>query len=204
MRQINFFLLTCALGFASCSQVLNGLYGLKTIKRVDEKNILHYAKKYNIPPSDCYVLDSSYISFLNTLDTILYKGQRQNHLQPLQALYFDSEGKLKSFQINCYAGGFPNLNWDRNEIMTSFPPRQQSPLDSVISLDTQLSFLRQLPQTQKFTNESYDYIVFVFWSRFMGRQSKRLIKIIQDNAKLASDKKVKIIYVNNDNVFSGQ
>lgn len=36
----------------------------------------------------------------------------------------------------------------------------------------------------------------------MGRQSKRLIGFVQDNVKLATDKRVKIIYVNTDNFFA--
>ena len=50
--------------------------------------------------------------------------------------------------------------------------------------------------------ENYDYIVFVYWNRFMGRQSKRLIHFVQENYKLAKDFNVKIIYVNTDNVFA--
>jgi hypothetical protein len=36
----------------------------------------------------------------------------------------------------------------------------------------------------------------------MGRQSKRLIHFVQENSKLAKDYKVKIIYVNTDNIFA--
>ena len=35
----------------------------------------------------------------------------------------------------------------------------------------------------------------------MGRQSKRLIHLVQENSLLAGDKKVKIIYANTDNIF---
>lgn len=123
---------------------------------------------------------------------------------PLQALYYDNSGQLQAFQINCYAGGFPNFHWDRNGILATFPPQQQAPLDSIVPLDTQLKYLRLLSQTKKFSADSFDSIVIVYWNRFMGRQSKRLIRFVQDNSKLATEKKVKIIYVNNDNIFAGQ
>lgn len=177
---------------------------MKNSKKVDEKVILRYSKKYNIPLVDGYELDTSYISFLSSLDTTLYKSQRENHYQPLQALYYDKTGQLQSFQINCYAGGFPNLHWDRNGIFTTFPPEQQAPIDSIMQFDTQLKFLRVLSQTKKFSADNYDYIVIVYWSRFMGRQSKRLIRFVQDNSKLTTDKKVKIIYANTDNIFARQ
>jgi len=196
--------LTCVFGLTSCSTIFFGLYGMKKIKTVDEKTIVHYSKKYNIPSADSYELDTSYISILTSLDTTRYKSQRKNHYQPLQALYYDKTGQLQSFQINCYAGGFPNLHWDRNGILTTFPPRQQAPLDSIVPFDTQLKYLWLLSQTKKFSADSYDYIVIVYWNRFMGRQSKRLIRFVQDNSKLATDKKVKIIYANNDDIFAGQ
>jgi hypothetical protein len=36
----------------------------------------------------------------------------------------------------------------------------------------------------------------------MGRQSKNLIHTVQQNARLAADKRIKLLYVNNDNLFS--
>ena len=195
-------LTTCVLSFTSCAPVLLGLFGMKNTKAVDESTIIRYSNKYNIPEADSYELDTAYISFLYSLDTTKYKSQIKNHYQPLQALYYSPSGQLQSFQVNCYAGGFPNLKWDRNEIMTEFPPKQQAPLDSIVPLKTQMKYLKPLSQTESFLENEYDYIVIVYWSRFMGRQSKRLIHFVQENSRLASDKKVKIIYANNDVVFS--
>ena len=175
---------------------------MKNTKAVDESTIIRYSNKYNISEADSYELDTAYISFLYSLDTTKYKSQIKNHYQPLQALYYSPSGQLQSFQVNCYTGGFPNLKWDRNEIMTEFPPKQQAPLDSIVPLKTQMKYLKPLSQTESFLENEYDYIVIVYWSRFMGRQSKRLIHFVQENSRLASDKKVKIIYANNDVVFS--
>lgn len=195
-------ILAIVCGLTGCSTIISGLYGIKKIKTVDEKTIVHYSEKYNIPLSDNYELDSSYIGFLNSIDTTRYKAQRQNHYQPLQMLYYDNTGVLKSFQINCYAGGFPNLHWDRNGLLAAFPPKSQAPVDSILSFETQITFLRLLSQSKEFSADSCDFFVVVYWNRFMGRQSKRMIRFVQDNIKLATPKKVKVIYVNNDNFFS--
>jgi hypothetical protein len=88
--------------------------------------------------------------------------------------------------------------------MKTFPPKQQAPLDSVLSLDTQIKYLNLLSQTSKPSVDYYDYIVIVYWNRFMGRQSKRLIHFVQENSKLEKEKKVKIIYANNDNIYAAQ
>ena len=190
------------LGMTSCSSIFTGLYGMKKVGTVDEKTIIHYSKKYNIPLTDSYELDTAYITFLTSLDTSQYKQEIKNHYQPLQVLYYDKTTQLQSFQVNCYAGGFPNLKWDRNEILATFPPQQQAPLDSIVPLETQMNYLNPLSKTVKKSIDSYDYIVIVYWNRFMGRQSKRLIRFVQENYKLAKDYKVKIIYVNTDNIFA--
>ncbi len=180
-----------------------GLMGMKNPKVVDDNTILHYSKMYEIPLEDNYKLDSSYLTFLFSHDTAVYAPQIKNHYQALQALYFDKSKQLRSFQINCDAGGMPNLKWNRDEIMTTFPPKEQAPLDNLLSLDTQLKYLRPLAQTSKLVVSNYDYIVVIYWSRWMGRQSKRFIHVIQENSKLSAGKNIKIIYVNNDNMFAG-
>ncbi len=199
-----FLALTCIFGLTSCTSVFTGLYGMKKLKPIDTKTITRYSKIYKIPTDDSYELDTAYFSYLFSLDTLKHKSQIKNHCQPLQALYYDNAGFLKSFHVNCYAGGFPNLKWDRNEIMTVFPPRQQAPIDSIVSLKTQIRFLKPTSQTSKLTVDSYDYLVVLYWNRFMGRQSKRLIHFVQENSKIEKEKKMKIIYANTDNIFARQ
>lgn len=200
------FLYTIAIsllvGFTSCTPIIMGMYGMKKEKRIDEKTILRYANKYNVPSSAIYQVDTAYASYLFSLDSLQYEKEIQNHYQPLQALYYDRKGQLQSYQVNCYTGGFPNLKWNRNSIMTTFPPKEQAPVDTLFPLDKHLSFLRPLPTTTDFDLEDYDYIVIVHWNRWMGRQSKRLIRTIQENHSLAKDKTVKILYANTDNLYS--
>jgi len=195
-------ILILVFGLTSCSSITQGLYGIKKPQELNDHEIIRYSEKYNIPITDNYKLDSSYFTYLSSLDTIQHKEQIKNHYQPLQALYYNKNGQLESFQINCYAGGFPNLNWDRDSIMTTFPPRKQAPTDSILPLDLQLEYIYPLSQTVNSSIENYEYIVIVYWNRFMGRQSKRLIHFVQENVKLAKEYKVKIIYVNTDNIFA--
>ena len=178
------------------------MVGIKRNKIVYEKDIYKLENKYHIPKEDGYQVDTSYSKFLFSMDSSKYKVQIKNHYQPLQALYYDQKGTLKSFQINCYAGGFPNLNWDRDSILSTFVPKQQAPLDSLISLEQLMNQLKYLSKTQNFNKNDYDFVVVVFWNRFLGRQSNRLIHFVQENAKLASNKRIKIIYVNNDNLYT--
>ncbi len=96
----SFITIIYIISMSSCSSIITGLYGMKNYKVVDEKTIIKYSKKYNIPLADSYELDINYISYLKSLDTSIYKEQIKNHYQPFQALYYDNKGELKSFQIN--------------------------------------------------------------------------------------------------------
>lgn len=177
-------------------------FGMKKMKELSKDEILKQGSKYNIPENDSYELDSSYVDFLFSLDSIKFKKEQKNHFQPLQALYYDQTGQLKSFHINCNAGGFPNLKWNRFGTFDEFIPKQQTPLDSILPLQKHLNYLVPLNDKSTITKNDYDFVVLVHWSRFMGRQSKRLIKIVKENAAQNKNYRIKIIYLNNDNIFA--
>lgn len=197
-----FLFFSCIIILSGCTTVFEALYGIKKLRSVNENDIVRYSEKFNIPVAISYELDTSYVSYLFSFDTIRYKEQIKNHFQPLQVLYYDRSGNLTSFQVNCYAGGFPNLKWNRNTLMTNFPPGQQAPLDSLIPLASQMKFMKPLFQAELVNTKDFDFIVIVYWSRFMGRQSKRLIRTVQENSKLNTEKEVIVIYANTDNLFS--
>jgi hypothetical protein len=199
----SFIIVFSLMVFSSCGFIMNGLYGLKNVKSVDNETVLDYGKKFNIPQDKSYLLDSSYVEFIKKQDTSKFSLQMNNHLQPLQALYFDENENLISYHINCYAGGFPNLEWNRNQVMDVFPPLQQAPVDSLISLELIRNSIRLVVSDNKVDSTRYSNTVIVFWNRFMGRQSERFIHTVQQNITLSKGGNVKLIYVNNDNVFSG-
>ncbi len=187
-----------------CSKLAGITVGIKSIKEVDEKTIIKYARKYSIPEADCYQIDTAYSGYLLSGDTVNRKTEIHNHYQPLQVIYYNSSGNIESYHINCKTGGFPNLDWNRNDNFAVFPPKQQTEIDSLVPLSAQLRHLLPLPKTTHIEVADYEYTVIVYWCRFMGRQSRRLIKTVQDNCRLASDKKVKVLYVNADNLFAGK
>lgn len=197
---LSLFLLICSL--QSCSPIILKTFGMKKMKELSKEEILRQGRKYNIPDADAYELDSLFFTYLFSLDSVRYKKEQKNHFQPLQALYYDNTGHLKSFHINCNAGGFPNLKWNRFGTFDQFIPKQQTPVDSILPLEKHTEFLRSLTNNSSQQFNENNYVVIVHWSRFMGRQSKRLIKIVQKNCALGVDQHVRILYVNNDNVFA--
>jgi hypothetical protein len=188
--------------FSSCAKIIVSAYGVnRTYTFIDQYNIESLAVKYNIPLGDWYELDTLYFDFIKSYDEENHFRSKRNHTQPLQALYFDENGNLISFHTNCYAGGFPNLKWNRKGILNTFVPETQAPIDTLVTFNKLLPFLNKTPYTEEIIQSDYDYIVVVFWADFMGRQSKRLIRFIQRNVNLAqNNQRVKIIYVNIDNI----
>ncbi len=203
LKVIQPLLLIGLFSLQSCSPIFNGIYGFKKLKTLTEDEIITTAVKFNIPLENCLVLDTNYKSLLKSFDTLTQAETVKNHYQPLQMLYFNKDKKLISFHANCYAGGFPNLKWDRTKSFSTFPPQTVAPLDSLFGYSMILKYTHKLkPMAQNLNEQMVDeYVVLVFWNRFLGRQSKRMIALLQQNAALAKDKNLKIIYINNDNFF---
>ncbi|MBF9141328.1 hypothetical protein [Hymenobacter properus] len=158
------------------------------------------AEDYGVPPdSRNGVLDTSFRRVLRRMhrqDSSVAK----NHWQFLQAVYYDAAGRQQSFHINCYAGGFPNLHWERDGIMAQFPPAQQAPRDSALSLAEHLKFIYS--GSAPISAPPANYTVVVHWSRFMTRQSRRLIQAVRRNVALApAGTRVALVFVNTDDFY---
>ena len=120
--------------------------------------------------------------------------------QPLQAMYFDEEGKLVSFHNNCYAGGFPVLKWNKEDQFDKFIPTTTIPItDTVLNLDLLLPYLEPISQTG--SSEKTKWTIVIFWCDFMMKQSKELIKIARKNLLLDNSHSTRILFVNTDNCF---
>lgn len=193
MRLISFFTLIL---LSSCASII----GLTKIKELKTEEMASFLKQHHINYPEIYFIDADYKKQLLKLsnDTGLLK----HHLQPLQASYYNKEGKLISFHINCNAPGFPNLNWNYKKVMEVFPPESQAPVDTLLNLQTHLMYLKSSSSKQIETEKEVDYFIIVYWANFLKRQSIGLINAVNENIKLNfENKKIKIIYVCSDNVF---
>lgn len=211
MKSKSIFFLLSMVFLSSCSSIILSLYGLKKERVRSKTEIIRYAKKFNIPQTDLFILSKDYSYFLDSLDKIAIQKEKlqpypncfsslkvKNHYQPLQVSYYNSLGNLESFHLNCYAGGFPNLKWNFSD---GFVPKTQAPIDSLVSIGNYARFITHI-NGNKADIGIQDYYVFIHWGIFMGRQSKRFIGEIQDNLKLSKNQKVKVFYINVDNTFS--
>jgi len=178
------------------------IYGIQDAELISDSLLTVYARHFEIPPADNYSMDTSFATFIHSFDTSLFKQQIQNHCQPLQALYFDKTGRLGKFYINCYAGGFPTIRWNRNGKLNVFPPKDQAPTDTLLSLEKQVTYMTSINCSEPPDFSKYDYTVIIYWNHFMKRHSRHLIKSIRKNCALADRFSIRLIYVNNDNLFA--
>jgi hypothetical protein len=190
---------------SSCSPIFNSIYGFKNLKPLNEEEIIAQSKKFNIPLENTFLLDSTYTLLLKSFDSTSFEQTIKNHYQPLQIIYFNDSLQMVSFYANCYAGGFPNLNWNRTNGFSTFPPKTLAPTDTLFKAQDLIQYISRVGSTQKLNlNGEYDFVILVYWNRFLGRQSKRMINEVHKNLQLSQGKKLKLIYINNDNFFSRQ
>ena len=99
-------------------------------------------------------------------------------------MYFDRNGSLVSFHVNCYATGFPTLKWNNKGQFNQFIPLTSVPItDTIVNRELVKQNLIALNGTTVNLNNN---TVILFWSDFMLKQSKELIRIARKN--LALDK----------------
>lgn len=196
---------------SSCQRLMIKSYGIKKNTNRSMKQIQKFAKKYQVP--QVYTLKHTMGKFLDSLDKkyqqtlppkklnenacATYYSVAYNHNQPLQVSYYNKEGKLIAFDNNCYAGGFPNLNWRFKT--QSFPPEFPNTTDSIFTRELHLNFI-DFQDSEVPNLSSFEYVVIVHWNIFMGRQSKRMLNEIKNKYQNRSD--IKFIFVNNDNSFA--
>ena len=205
MRPLLFFILLF-LSF-SCTKILMSAYGIKQPKFLTVKEIANRSSQLNIAAEQSFILDKKYFYALEQRDTVQLLFEKKcspmisKYQQPLQAMYFDEEGKLVSFHNNCYAGGFPILKWNKDRQFDTFIPATTIPItDTALNLELLNQYLQ--PLSKAVLVERAKYTVIVFWCDFMFKQSKALINVIRQNLLLDSTHSAHIYFVNTDNCFT--
>lgn len=187
----------------SCTPILMGVIGIKNPRGITEEKIVRFSERNKIPLTNLFLIDNLYLAEYkknNGIDSLPIK----NHAQPLQIKIFNETQNIVGHRVNCQVGGFPNLKWNGYGYFDSLPPPERFKLDTIYTL--QQDFFNY----QFFKNKEYynfekvkinDYVFVVYYTNFMGRQSKRLIKFAQKLKANHSDKKIEILYVNMDSFF---
>ena len=189
--------------YTLCFVLTNGcswIYGIKTLKSNDLANIQYFLNKNNYNQYRNFYLKKEYIKYLKQAlpnDSLAKKYL----LQPLQLVYLDNKNEIVSYHVNCNAGGFPNLKWEREHNFDVFPPKTQTNLND-ISFDFLAiqNHLFEVYAGSKKINMDSKYKTIVFYSLMLPKQSKKLIDLAIRNSLLELNGE--IILINNDNLFA--
>lgn len=187
----------------SCTPILMGIVGIKNPREITEKKIIRFAERNKIPLANLFLIDSLYLvehKKNNTIDSLPIK----NYAQPLQIKIFDATQNIVGHRVNCQVGGFPNLKWNGYGYFDSLPPPERFKRDTAYTLQEECLNHHFFKNKESFTKDMFDkqdFIFVVYYTNFMGRQSKRLIKFAQQLKAKHSDKKIEILYVNMDAFF---
>ena len=205
MKKLNFYFIFFVLIsiLTGCKIIGRVLTGMKDPVHLSNDQIDKAIVKLCIPENNTFVLDSSFLKFFEK--TYITNEQiAHDHLQPLQINVYSAKGELISFHINCYADGFMYLKWNTKGNFNSFPPITAAPLDTMLTRRRHLKMIRNYKTGMRLSDtfEDYDYLFIVHWNVFMKRQSKRLVKFIEKYKTANAQYKIKVLYVNDDNLYN--
>jgi hypothetical protein len=157
-------------------------------------------------------LDSvKYKKLINTknIDTLNYKFASwwtQNHIQPIQVIYFDVDSnKSVAAFFNCISEvkGISKMTWNKDKELEQFPPTAYRKwCDSLFSYNEILNTIVNLKTGKNFEIvPRKKYLILVFYSLFIEKQTLNLIREVNYNLSKQKSNNYEIYYVNMDNYF---
>jgi len=188
MKTIRLFILSLLVS-VSLSGCL-ALYGIKPNKNVQVNECLDEIQKW-YPQSKVGVLDKAYFeSFGSSANDSSCSPLASERLQPLSIHIYDRHQQV-FFATNCYAGGFPNLKWERVGNFSEFPPLS---LVQTMSNITETQHLKFAQLTNHKLDNQKRFVVVLHVTFNMKRQSKRLVRFITKELSERNDTEVIILH----------
>lgn len=180
------------------------IFGLNGIVQMAAQKLPKKEKQYGIRHGASFLIKDS----LYYHDFIKHNpdpARSQIMLQPLQVWVFNTNGTPSIHFNNCSLpprGLRTNIQLNAYGNFDTFPviDTPSIPLDSQLTYNNLASYFVAVDSLPHF-NDSINYRIVVFWSHFMGRQSKRFIKDIEAYYTLYRHRNLVLEYVNVDNVF---
>ncbi|MCU0361606.1 MAG: hypothetical protein MUF75_13015 [Bacteroidia bacterium] len=184
---------------SSCTPIFLGLYGINNSpKKISLKQLENFSTKQGI--KEYYILDTGYCRSLRSK----VPGPNLNDFQqPLQIKVFDKlNDSLIAYTVNCEVGGFPNLHWKRYAKLDSVLKGSKQSCDTMESFTSAITYLRDKSIKPTVLIGEAEIEVLVYYTVFMKRQSKRLIRYLNEvKANFPSDG-IQYRFVHCDYLFS--
>lgn len=200
-----FILIYCCCLLSSCGFVIEKMAGVRSARPLTPQEHHRFIRKLGASSDQLYYADTNYIQGLNKIypDSSL-NLQRKNHYQPIQVLYYGHSSLASFSMINCYAGGFPKLNWNEGGRFDTYPPLSGAPVDTLFTFERLQQLIRPVNTSIEMKVGSQEpFIAVIYWCRFNFRESKRLHRLVKENLQ-KSNAPWRILYVNTDRYLAGE
>jgi hypothetical protein len=157
---------------SSCQSIMLGVMGMKQPKPLEDAEVIRLAERWHLDSGGVFVMDTAFVYRLRN-DTNGNDRLSKAMIQPAQVRVYDENDTLIAIMANCHVGGFPNVKWERSTWHTAFPPPTGATIDSAVVFTSDAHYFRPLGTSALVRNAGRPAVVFV-WTRFMGRQTRRL------------------------------
>lgn len=194
------------------------MVGVKPIKEVTQKQVSTYLQELNIQSIPALEIDSTrYQALIQSKlhDSCKYESKDwyiQNHLQPTQALYYNMYAKSAvAAYFNCIAESrnLTNFTYNKFNELEFFPPLTYTDprwIDSLFTIEELLNTINDIQTGQPYATEpiTTKYLVLVFYSLAIQKQSTNLIRETRYHVQNCIKDSTTLIYVNMDNYLYSQ
>lgn len=182
-----------------------GILGFRNQKTLSKEKIVKLSKRFKVPVNNLFMVEPSFYNEI-VKNKNLSKKDKQNLEQPNQILVFDKDKNNVTNLIDCNIGGFPILKWNRFKGMDSIPIKQGFFYTTPVFLSkNELDHI-----SIKVTDESHfestqnpSYFYYILWSRVLFRNSKKMIKQVNKNLKIAKSNNIpmEVKFIFSDSMF---
>lgn len=200
-------LLTPLLLFISCNKLLVSIYGIDAKAFNEDYNkdiVIKKGLEADLDVEKLYYLDSAFLNVL--IDSTKYtKVQVKNTLQPLQVYFVDSLGNDLTYLLNCFYGGFPNINFNKYGELDAFPTESDSSrLVNNVLIKDRVPYIKNIKTDNQINlTENRKHKILVFYSETMGRQKKRMFKQVNVLFNKYDASVYELIHISLDQLYVG-
>ncbi|MCX6290487.1 MAG: hypothetical protein NT126_01830 [Bacteroidetes bacterium] len=168
--KIKLLIVSLCIFFSGCTTIAKLFYGYRTPKAEDKESLLRYLEKKKIDSHNILVLSDT-VSYYKRFQTI-------RDFPSLRA--FDKNGVLVYYKDTGAACNSPAYEF--SQTICNFPANRRV---SKQSLDSEIKGLLTLDNQPVVIDKekNYDYYVFIYWARMVGRLNKIEVKAWEENLK---------------------
>lgn len=169
---------------AGCHKILSVAWGIRKPKVETEKSLTHYSNRIHFINSNIYILTSEQ----------KWKNEIAHNNSIPEIRVFNHDGYSVKYKEDHLCNA-PAFNFTENICDINNPL-----VDSSFTLKGEIKELKDLqgnPLQEKLI-DNYDYIVCIYWARYIGRLNKDHVAVWEENLNKQTKCRIKVLKINLD------